>query len=44
MDYMVHKIKKAYADARMRPNDEVENDARLFREQVESWTTNPRHI
>jgi hypothetical protein len=44
MDYMVHKIKKAYADARMRPDDEVENDARLFREQVESWTTNPHHI
>jgi hypothetical protein len=44
MDYMVHKIKKAYADARMRPHDEVENDARLFREQVESWTTNPHHI
>jgi hypothetical protein len=44
MDYMVHKIKKAYADARMRPDDVVENDARLFREQVESWTTNPHHI
>ncbi|WAC12725.1 aldolase/citrate lyase family protein [Dyadobacter pollutisoli] len=44
MDYMVQTIKKAYADARLRSPDEAENDFRVFRDQVESWTTNPYHV
>ncbi|MGG7663245.1 aldolase/citrate lyase family protein [Dyadobacter sp. BHUBP1] len=43
MEHMVHHIRKAYDEARRRSNEEVSADFHAFREQVESWTTNPHH-
>lgn len=43
MEHMVHHIRKAYDEARARSHEEVVADFRIFREQVERWTTNPHH-
>ncbi len=43
MEHMVHHIRKAYDEARRRSHEEVFADFQAFREQVESWTTNPHH-
>lgn len=43
MEHMVYHIRKAYDEARRRSHEQVSADFRAFREQVESWTTNPHH-
>lgn len=43
MDHMVYHIRKAYDEARRRSHEQISADFHAFREQVESWTTNPHH-
>jgi hypothetical protein len=43
MEHMIYHIRKAYDEARKRSHEQVSADFRAFREQVESWTTNPHH-
>lgn len=43
MEHMIHHIRNAYEEARARSAEEVAADFHLFRQQVESWTTNPHH-
>jgi hypothetical protein len=43
MEHMIEHIRKAYAEARMRSDEQVSADFHAFREQVECWTTNPHH-
>lgn len=43
MEHMIHHIRNAYEEARARSAEEVAADFHLFRQQVESWTTNPYH-
>jgi hypothetical protein len=44
MRHMVENIKQAYLEATLRSPEEEENDFRLFKTQVESWTTNPHYV
>jgi len=44
MEHMIHHIRAAYNEARRRPGEQVSADFQAFREQVESWTTNPHHV
>ncbi|NIJ52412.1 aldolase/citrate lyase family protein [Dyadobacter arcticus] len=44
MEFIVQNIRKAYHEALLRSEEEIELDYRQFKQQVESWTTNPHYV
>lgn len=44
MEHMVHHIRESYERAARRSPEEVAADFQLFRQQVESWITNPDYV